>query len=123
MRRNFNQDFISGTMPDGDTVTKRGERICPMCGKDFLIHCSLEDWGYQGPMRGHVCKMGRVSNVLFCSYKCMRKAEKELNIPRDIVELAEAMELADKEARQKEADKWNKHYKRKKTLAELDAES
>ena len=43
------------------------ERICPVCGKEFICYLK-EQWTYKGYFDGE---------KVFCSWTCMRKMEQE----------------------------------------------
>ena len=42
------------------------ERLCPICGRTYILY---EDWAYK--------KHKGTSEMLFCSWKCLRKYENE----------------------------------------------
>lgn len=44
----------------------RDALYCPVCGKEFYLHCEPEVYGW------------RKKRVLFCSYGCLRKAKGEV---------------------------------------------
>lgn len=50
----------------GPTLYRRMPRTCPVCGGSFWVG---EEWAYKLP--------GRNRYIYFCSWKCLRQAEKE----------------------------------------------
>ena len=59
MRRERNRDEIG-------LIT---ERVCPICGKQFIIH-DLQDYTYK-------MTLNKKDIQYYCSWTCYRKAEKE----------------------------------------------
>lgn len=48
----------------------RAERYCPICGKEFYIHCEPNEYGWKVD--------GRDKDSFYCSYSCMRMAKGEV---------------------------------------------
>lgn len=47
--------------------------VCPQCGKKYKRHCAEEEWGY------------RFNNKCYCTWTCVRKAEKEWREGREVL--------------------------------------
>ncbi len=54
------RDLASGVIP---------EKLCPVCGRRYILRCKSE-WAY-------VSCRGLTHQIFFCSWKCMRRHEKE----------------------------------------------
>jgi len=64
-------------MPKAITDREFGDiKICPVCGKRFNVFC-YEDWVYRKDMSEKTGKDARSKRLLFCSWGCLRKWEKQ----------------------------------------------